>query len=258
MNPLLICSFFAWLIAPVGLVAYHYGPGQDWQEEGQVAALVIQAEEAVADGQAQTAIERYREAIDKLPAGHETTAWRMRLEIAKTQLQNEELPEAHGDLKVLLDELLDARTKWDERDVNAEADDAVEVPEQLIDEARQGLASAQYYMTYLMRLEGRDRSDWEPEIEASRQLYRLLAETATDSGQKEQLGKDLEAAIRLQRADLDELKGSPIPKPCNGCCSCNNESKSKKKSRKKGKKPARAKKPGGRKAGLGAKRGIGS
>lgn len=253
MNPLLLCSFFAWLIAPVGLVAYHYGPGQDWEEEDQVAVVVAEAQEAVADGSALAAIERYREAIDELPAGHELESWQLRLEVTKLQLENEQLPEAHGDLKVLLDELLDARADFES------GESEIEVPLSMVDEARRGLANAQYFMTYLMRLEGRDRTDWEPEIEASRQLYRLLAETASDPGEKLQLEKDLEAAIRLERAALEDLKGAAIPKPCKGCCSGNCNKPGKKKGRKPGKCASKSeKKRPGRGAGLGAPRGVGS
>src|SRR6266545_4833947 len=43
-------------------------------------------------------------------------------------------------------------------------------------------ANAQYYMTWLMRLEGYAREDWEPEIEAARQNFSLLAEQAEAKG----------------------------------------------------------------------------
>ena len=49
------------------------------------------------------------------------------------------------------------------------------------------LASAKYYLTWLMRLEGKTRAEWEPEIDGSRQLYRLLAEKARDVSDDELL-----------------------------------------------------------------------
>ena len=55
---------------------------------------------------------------------------------------------------------------------------------------------------------------WEPEIESARQNYRMLAETAEQSGQAEVADKqkeNLEAAIRLARLDLGELQGLPLP-----------------------------------------------
>jgi hypothetical protein len=63
-------------------------------------------------------------------------------------------------------------------------------------------------MTYLMKLEGLPASEWEPEIEAARQEYKLLAQTSSN---KEKHLNDLEAAIRLARAEPTELYGLPIP-----------------------------------------------
>jgi hypothetical protein len=83
-------------------------------------------------------------------------------------------------------------------------------------EARSTLANAQYYMTWLMRLEGEPRDVWEPEIEAARQNYRLLAEQADRQGNSQRARKcqeDLEAAVRLARMDLGELQGLPLPSP---------------------------------------------
>src|SRR5262249_43225614 len=108
------------------------------------------------------------------------------------------LPGAHEDLKGLVEEL--------KEDPNAEA--------QVLAEARTALAGSQYYMTWLMRLEGQPREVWEPEIEAARQTYRLLAEQSAakgDSGNAKKHQEDLESAIRLARMDLSELQGLPLP-----------------------------------------------
>jgi hypothetical protein len=72
-----------------------------------------------------------------------------------------------------------------------------------------------------MRLEGAPRQQWEPEIEGSRQLYRLLAEKTLEQGDTQaasQHQKDLEAAIRLARLDLSQLQALPLPSQCKGCC----------------------------------------
>ena len=92
----------------------------------------------------------------------------------------------------------------------------------LVDQTRDTLANAQYYMTWLMRLEGKPAENWEPEIEASRQHYRLLAEKAEKSGDETTLEArqhDLEASIRLARMDLTDLQSLKIPSQCKGCCS---------------------------------------
>ena len=84
----------------------------------------------------------------------------------------------------------------------------------LLADARSTLANSQYYMTWLMRLEGLGREAWEPEVEAARQNYKLLAEEAEKRGDAAAAKKhreDLEASIRLARMDLSELQGLPLP-----------------------------------------------
>jgi hypothetical protein len=95
-----------------------------------------------------------------------------------------------------------------------------------------------------MRLEGEPREVWEPEIEASRQTYRLLAEqalAADDTAAAEGNQEDLEAAIRLARMDLSELQALALPSQCKGCCSgqCKCKGKGKGKSKSQGEKDAR-------------------
>jgi hypothetical protein len=90
----------------------------------------------------------------------------------------------------------------------------------LRDEAREAQANVQYYMTWLMRLEGLSADEWEPEIESARQTYRLLAEqseTAGDQTAAKRHREDLESAIRLARLDVGELQGLAIPTQCQGC-----------------------------------------
>ena len=60
-------------------------------------------------------------------------------------------------------------------------------------------------------MEGFGQDVWEPEIEAARQTYKLLAEQASDPKQRQKHQEDLEAAVRLARMDLGELQGLPLP-----------------------------------------------
>ena len=108
------------------------------------------------------------------------------------------LPDARRDLASLVDEI--------SGDPKPDAT--------LLDESRAALANAQYYSTWLLRLGGASREDWEPEIEAARQNYRLLAEEAAKSGDEKVAAatrEDLESAVRLARMDLSELQGLPLP-----------------------------------------------
>jgi hypothetical protein len=201
-----------WLLIPIAAGAYHYGPGQERMTMDEVAALLdeaeshVQAAQDLLQGEEETVAREewalaetaYEEALRILPEENLEENRRIRLERAKTQLNISKLPEAHGDLKTLVDEL--------SRDPN--------VDPELLESSRDALANSGYYMTWLMRLEGAPREEWEPEIESARQLYKLLATTADKNGEqavKQQHQENLEAAIRLERMDLTELQGLPIP-----------------------------------------------
>jgi hypothetical protein len=187
-----------WLLLPVIGVAWHYGPGQERVQMDRVAAVLSQADAAAAAGKWQEADELYDEALRLLPPDRVPVMRRVRLERAKAQMLAQKLPVAHADLKELVQEL-----------TSAEPPDLG-----LLAEARATLANAQYYVTWLMRLEGAAREDWEPEIEAARQNFALLAEQAAARGDAEGAKKheeDLESAIRLARMDLAELQGLPLP-----------------------------------------------
>jgi hypothetical protein len=143
-------------------------------------------------------------AISQLPPDRAVDAMRLRLERDQAWMQDRKLPEAAADLKSLVEEL----------QAEGGADPA------LLASAQETLAQAQYYMTWLMRLEGMPRADWEPEIESARQAYKLLAEDAASRGDSlaaRRQAENVEAAIRLARMEPGELQGLAIPKPCQGC-----------------------------------------
>ena len=183
---------------PLGAWAYHEGPGQDRMRLDDVDGLVREAYAEACDERWDEAVESYSEALASLPAEQVDLAYRIRLERAKAMMQDSGLPEAREELGDLVFEL--------------QSDEQVD--ETLLADARSALANSQYYMTWLMRLEGMPREKWEPEIEASRQAYRLLAEEAQAQGDEPALEKnreDLEASIRLARMELAELQGLPLP-----------------------------------------------
>lgn len=200
-----------WLVLPLGGAAYHYGPGQDRLAEDRVARAselgLARAAEARSTARAsgddaarplwEAAERAFDEALLHLPKGNELTLAKLRLERAKAQLNISKLPTARGELDGIL------------RDLElAGADDA------LLDDARETLANAQYYNTWLLRLEGEPRDVWEPEIEAARQNFRLGAERAETRGEAERAAewnRSLESALRLARMDLTELQGLPLP-----------------------------------------------
>ena len=184
-----------WLVLPIGAWAYHEGPGQDRVALDKCDAILVDAHAAADKGLWADAISGYQKALEELPEGHDHLAQRLRLELNKARIQNKGLTEARADLEILVEHLV----ADEQRD------------EQLLSEARQSLARAQFYTTWLMRLEGLHREEWEPEIEAARQNWRLLAEQAGTAAEKSQHQQDLEAAIKLARLEIEDLQGLPLP-----------------------------------------------
>lgn len=187
-----------WLLLAVAGVTYHLTAGPSQEKLDLAAARVDEAEMYAADKDFATAVEKYEQALAALPEGKKAEARTIRLEKAKAQMLAKQLPDAHGDLKMLVEELA--------------ADPAAD--QKQLAEARSAMANANYYMTWLMRLEGLPREQWEPEVEAARQTYKLLAEqaeTAGDAAEAKKHKEDLESAVRLARMDLGELQGLPLP-----------------------------------------------
>ncbi|MBB5352708.1 putative negative regulator of RcsB-dependent stress response [Haloferula luteola] len=202
-----------WCLCPLGLLAYHYGPGREGLRLDAADALLDQAQASTQSGDPKAAVAAFEASLAKLPKDRVAEARRIRLELAKARMESSELPKAREELVVLAEEM--------EKD--PDADPLVR------DEALATLATSRYYMTYLMKLEGLPDTDWEPEIEAARQERKLLVERAEAAGDAQAVARhsdDLESAIRLARTEPEELYGKAIPKPCNcksGKCKPNNK-----------------------------------
>lgn len=199
-----ILGLCAWLLLVPVALAYHFGPGQIDQKLDATARQLAAAQALAAGENYAGAVEAFNEALKALPDKHTELARKIRLQRAKAQMLAKQLPEAHADLVSLVDDL---------------SEDKYADPK-LLAEARSALANSQYYMTWLMRLEGLGRDVWEPEIESARQIYRHLAEDAqNDPAAAQKHLEDLESAIRLSRMELGELQGLALPCQCKGCCS---------------------------------------
>lgn len=206
--------FIAWLLLPLGFAAWHYGPGQKEIKVDEAADALAQAEKKIQSEDFAGACELYQEALKTLPEDKVSQRRAIQLALNKSQMRDGKLPEASQDLKNLVEEI----------SADQSADTA------LLDETRSALAQSQYYMTWLMRLEGIAQDEWEPEVDSARQNYRLLAEQAEARGDQaaaKSYQEDLESTIRLARMNLDELQSISLPKQCCGCCSgkCNNPGK---------------------------------
>ncbi len=219
-----VLLLLAWIMTAVMAGFYHGGPGQQHLLMDEIDQSLNNAEKYVAAGNWSAADSEYERALTLLPVERQQDLYRVRLQRAKAQMQIAELPEAHLELTNLVEEMREGEETL--------------APE-LFADAQQALANSQYYMTWLMRLEGLPRDEWEPEIEAARQTYRLLSEQALDQGDSvgaKRNQEDLESVIRLARMDLSELQGLSIPTQCKGCKSGQCKGTSKRKGRKEGNK----------------------
>jgi len=207
-----------WLLLPAIAVAWHLGPGVDGRAGDRAAAAARAADRLRADDPA-AAVDAFDEALSHMPATAGDAALRLRLERAKTRIDASQLAEASRELDALVDEL--AATPG--------------VDPALVADAHDALATSDFYVTWLKRLEGLPRDEWEPHAESARQTWRLLAEEAErrgDAAAAARHGANLEAVIRLARLDPDQLQGLPIPSQCRKCqggkCrSCKGKSKGK-------------------------------
>ena len=185
----------AWvLLLPIGGL-YHLMAGSVHREHDAIGDSLSEARLLVHQEKWPEALPLFESALEGMPEEMTAAARQVRLETALAKMNAAKLPEAHADLKSLLDELL--------------LDDA---PDQALERGvREALANSQFYMTWLMRLEGLPAEQWEPEIESARQNYRLLAESSVAETDSAKQKENVEAAIRLARMDLGDLQGLPLP-----------------------------------------------
>lgn len=193
-----ILLIVAWLFAGLGGVIFHFGPGQEKLEIDRVNQILKQARLEVEGENWPGAVAKYDEVLAALPAERVRESRGVALEKAKAQMMAAELPKARESLEALLTEVRESEP----------------VDRELEAEVQSTLANSQYYMTWLMRLEGLPREEWMPEVEAARQHYAQLTERAKDLGDPELLkrsSEDLESTVRLARMDLNELQSLPLP-----------------------------------------------
>jgi hypothetical protein len=210
-------------MVPIGLIAYHYGPGQLRLARDRAARQLSAAHAAEAREDWHAAEAAYRAALNELPPQDVDARLATRLSHAKARTFLGEMPEAMQDVESLLDDAL--------RDSGNVA---------LQDQIRSTAGTLHYYVAWLMRLEGAEAEEWTEQTEIARQHFRLLSERAAEARDASAQGhqKNLEAVIRLERMDLSELKGLPLPSECKCNGNCAGKCRSQKQGRKTPKKPS--------------------
>src|SRR5262245_51990894 len=91
-----------WLLAPVLVLAYHYGPGQSALARDKAAALARQAAAFEKADDWASAFETYKSALAALPPEDKASQFKLRLAAANARMYVGELPEAMQDMDNLL------------------------------------------------------------------------------------------------------------------------------------------------------------
>src|SRR5262249_54786427 len=127
-----------WLAVPVVAAAYHLGPGQERLRLDDASRFLAKADRHADAGRWDRAVASHDRALSALPRGRVAEARRVRIERAKALMFDHRLPAAAADLLALVEEM--------------RADPAAE-PEAFAD-ARAAFAASQYYLAWLMKVEG--------------------------------------------------------------------------------------------------------
>ena len=194
---------YLWLALPAVALAVHFGPGRAWLERDDAVALVREAKRLGEAGQWEEAAAKYTAALSALGEGPAEDQQRLEVALGTALVNSGSIIEGQERLEKTLVEL------------NAAGSDSSPIAQS----ARYELATSSYYAAWIMRLEGATAEEWKAEAEVARQNFRLLAETATNSGSSDAspFERSLEATIRLEQMDLTELLAKPLPKNCPNC-----------------------------------------
>jgi hypothetical protein len=191
-----------WLLLPLPVIVWHYGPGQKWLARDRANSLISEAQVSEANKDYAKAEEQFKDAAQLI--GNSDSQARLQLEIAQVRLryrQGAAVDAIDGADRILADT------------------DFQKQPESIRREARELAGRIHYYAAWVMRLEGAQRDLWLEEAELARQNYRLLTEKSISLGEKEFAGDsqtNLESAVRLQRMSMTELMARPLPEEGQG------------------------------------------
>lgn len=174
-----------WLLIPVALVSYHFGPGQAAFAYRQAQTHLADAQKLEQAGHFEEAIDRYGETLAALPesdAPPPDLAMRrdqLRLAQIRARFQLGRLAETLDSLNALIEEI--------ERDHGAHSP--------LADDARDLLGRVHYQAMVALRLESAEEAVWKKHWELARQNFRFLAEHTT--GRRNSLDRrNLEVVIK--------------------------------------------------------------
>ena len=186
-----------WLLVPLPIVVWHYGPGQRWLARDRSQDILREAQQAEEKHDYAAAENLFRAAASAL--GSHDPSVRMKIELSAVRNRYYQ----GGALEAIdaADNLLsDTRFKSASPEIQREV--------------RELAGRMHYYAAWVMRLEGAKRELWLEEAELARQNFRMLAESgmaSDDPGFTRTQQNNLEAAVKLQRMSMTELMARPLP-----------------------------------------------
>ena len=188
---------FLWLMMPLPVIVWHYGPGQKWLARDQAHALIQKAEQLEAQKNWREAETLFREAAGKIRGMDDSLQTQLDIALVRARYRQGSAVEAID----MADRLLND-PKFQRQ------------PEPLQREARELASRIHYHAAWVMRLEGAQKDLWMEEAELARQNFRMLSETTLATAQTNfsyLQQTNLESAVRLQRMGLVELMAKPLP-----------------------------------------------
>jgi hypothetical protein len=238
-----------WALVPVGVVAFHYGPGQAAAAReiaGRLHAIAIEAELEAAEAQAAAyeaqvetlsarratfvnpgaaAEEALSRAIDREEAAYAAAAalWQTAadryqsvIEAAKDLAGDDgrRLRWSRGRALVRCGDIWGGAGQLEAIIRELEGEARGDAP--LARAAREELAAAHYFGARLLRLAGKPAAEWRAEAALARQQYRYLAETAAARGEDGTVVRgfedNVERVLDLEQQDRSELEAAPLPR----------------------------------------------
>ncbi len=174
-----------WLLIPVALVSYHFGPGQASLAYRNAQASLADAKILERDGHFDEAIERYGETLTALPQSDEPppdlALRRDQLRLAQIQarFQLGRLAETLENLNLLIEDV--------------EREHGLNSP--LAQDVRDLLGRVHYQAMVALRMESAEEAVWKKHWELARQNFRFLAEH-TKGYRNQQDRRNLEVVIK--------------------------------------------------------------
>lgn len=155
-----------WLLIPVGLVSYHFGPGQEalaWREADEHRNEALDLERG---GNWEQAVDAYQQSLNSLPAFDDRdrasvlSRDQLRLAQIRTRFQLGKLEETIANLRSFADEV----------EVTHGPASSIAL------ESRELLGRVHFQAMIALRLESAEEAVWKKQWELARQNYRFLAE----------------------------------------------------------------------------------